>query len=99
MATVSKALVRGAFPTTIDYLYTTPTEQTTAVVTNIVVANTTATPQIFSLLLDGEEIFNSTPIAGNGTISVDMKQVITGDVAGFASSNTVKVHISGVEIV
>jgi hypothetical protein len=103
MATTTKALSRAAFATTVGDLYTVPTTGTTTVVTNIVVVNTSAASQTFNLLLDGVELFNDTPIAGNSTISVDMKQVLDANatpkkIRGFASATTVKVHISGVEI-
>ena len=103
MATTTKALSRAAFATTVGDLYTVPTTGTTTVVTNIVVVNTSASSQTFNLLLDGVELFNSTPIAGNSTISIDMKQVLDAaatpkKIRGYASATTVKVHISGVEI-
>jgi hypothetical protein len=105
MATQSLALARTAFATTIGDLYTVPTNTATAVVTNIVVVNTGSTAQTFNIDLDGVELFNDTPIAGNSTISIDMKQVLdaqptnpTKKIRGFASSTAVKVHISGVEI-
>jgi hypothetical protein len=103
MATISKALARAAFATTVGDLYTVPTTGTTTVVTNIVVVNTSATGQTFNILLDGVELFDETPIVGNGTISVEMKQVLDANatpkkIRGFASATTVKVHISGVEI-
>lgn len=103
MATVSKALARTAFATTIGDLYTVPTTSTTTVVTNIVVHNTSASAGTFTILLDGVEIFSDTPIAGKATISVDMKQVLDANatpkkIRGNASTTSVKVHISGVEI-
>lgn len=103
MATVTKAFARTAFATTIGALYTVPTSGTTAVVTSIVVVNTAAGSATFTVLFDGVEIFNLTPIAGNSTISIDMKQVLDANatpkvIQGFSTSTAVKVHISGVEI-
>ena len=103
MATITKALARTAFATTEGDLYTVPTTGTTTVVTNVVVVNTSAAQQNFNILLDGVELFEQTPIAGYGTISVDMKQVLDANstakkIRGFASATSVKVHISGVEI-
>ena len=103
MATTTKALTRAAFATTVGDLYTVPTTGTTTVVTNIVVVNTSAAGQKFNILLDGVELFDETSIAGNSTISVDMKQVLDANatpkkIRGFATATTVKVHISGVEI-
>lgn len=103
MATTTKALTRAAFAASVGDLYTVPTTGTTTVVTNIVVVNTSAAAQTFSILLDGVELFDQTPIAGHATISIDMKQVLDANatakkIRGFASATTVKVHISGVEI-
>jgi hypothetical protein len=104
MATVTKALARTAFATTEGDLYTVPTTGTTTVVTNIVVANTTSTTEYFHIFLDGVSLFHYTPISAFSTISIDMKQVLDANatpkkIRGFASATTVKIHISGVEIV
>jgi hypothetical protein len=105
MATVSMSLARTAFATTLGDLYTIPLTTTTAIVTNIVVVNTGATVEKFNISLDGVELFSETPIPGNSTISIDMKQVLTAQAAptkkirGFATSTSVKVHISGIEII
>jgi hypothetical protein len=103
MATVTKALSRASFATSVGDLYTVPTTSTTTVVTNIVVTNTTSSAGTFNILLDGVELFSSTPIAGNATVSIDLKQVLDANstpkkIRGFASATTIRVHISGVEI-
>ena len=103
MPTITKALARGSFAASISDIYIVPTPSTTAIVTNIVISNTTNNSRIFSLLLDGVELFNSTPIEGNSTISIDLKQVLDPSgtmkkITGFASATTVKYHISGIEI-
>jgi hypothetical protein len=103
MATVSTSLARRAFATSIEDIYTVPTTGTTAIVTNIVVVNTSASAAEFTLLLDGIELFSETLIAGISTISIDMKQVLNAaatpkKIRGYASATTVKVHISGIEI-
>lgn len=104
MAVTSKSLTRGAFGTSIADLYTVPNTSTTAVVTNIVITNTTSTTQTFNILLDGVELFASSPVSGYGVVSLDLKQALNADatpkkIRGYASANTVKYHISGVEIV
>jgi len=104
MATITKALARAAFGTTVADLYTVPTTATTTVVTNIVVTNTASTSATFNILLDGVELFSGSPITGNATVSVDVKQVLDMNatpkkIRGYASATTVKYHISGVEIV
>lgn len=103
MATVTKALARASFATSIADIYTVPLIATTTVVTNIVITNTAATAATFNILLDGVELFASAPIAGLTTISVDLKQVLDANatpkkIRGYASTTSVKYHISGVEI-
>jgi hypothetical protein len=103
MATLPKAFARGSFATSVADIYIVPTSTTTSIVTNIVVANTTNTQQNFTLLLDDVEVFNTTPIAGNSTVSIDLKQVLDAStslkkITGFATATTVKYHISGIEL-
>jgi hypothetical protein len=100
MATVSKALFRGAATTTLTTtLYTVPSA-TTAVVTNIVVANTAATAATFDLSLNGVKLADAVSIAADSIFALDLKQVIsaTETIQGGASATTVNFHISGVEI-
>ena len=99
MATVSKALFRGAASTANTTLYTVPSA-TTTVVTNIVVSNTAAAAATFDMSLDGVQIFNDAAIAANSTATFDLKQVLvaTDLIEGLASATTVNFHISGVEI-
>lgn len=100
MAVTSKALARTAAATSSTTLYTVPAS-TTAVVTNILVANTATTSATFTITLDAIEIFKDVPIPANSTIMFDLKQTLatTKIIAGLASATTVKFHISGVEIV
>jgi hypothetical protein len=103
MATLTKAMARGSFATEISDIYIVPSASTTAIVTNIVVTNTTNVNQSFNILLDGVELFNNTPISGNSTVSVDIKQVLDPSgtpkkVSGFATAATVRYHISGIEL-
>ena len=99
MATTSKALFRGAASTSSTTLYTVPAS-TTTVVTNILVANTAAANATYDLLLDDVSIANDVFIAGNDTVSIDLKQTLatTKTIKGLASAVTVNFHISGVEI-
>jgi hypothetical protein len=103
MATLTKALARASFATSVGDLYTVPTTGTTTIVTNIVITNTTSSAGTFTILLDGVELFATSPIAGNATVSMDLKQVLDANatpkkIRGFASATTIKVHISGVEL-
>jgi hypothetical protein len=97
--TTSKALSRTAAATSSTTLYTVPAA-TTAVVTNIAVANTAATSATFTLTLDGIDLITGATVAANSTAFFDLKQVLTTTkiIAGSASATTVKFHISGVEI-
>lgn len=99
MATTSKALFRGAASTSSTTLYTTPSA-TTAVVTNILVANTASSGATYDLLLDDVSIANDVVIGANDTVAIDLKQVLatTKTIKGLASATTVNFHISGVEI-
>lgn len=104
MAVVSKALTRGAFATSLSDLYTVPNTSTTAVVTNIVITNTTNNIQTFTILLDGTELFANSTIAAYGILSLDLKQALNANatpkkIQGYSSATTVKYHISGAEIV
>lgn len=99
MATVSKALFRGAAATSSTTLYTVPSA-TTTVVTNILVTNTASSAATYDLLLDDVSIANDVAIAANDTVAIYLKQVLatTKTIKGLASAITVNFHISGVEI-
>jgi hypothetical protein len=100
MAVISKVLARTAAATTNTTLYTTPAGST-AVVTNIAIANTTASAATATVNLNAVAVLSSVQIPANGTTFVDLKQVITASqtITGSASTTGVNFHISGVEIV
>ena len=99
MATVSKALFRGAASISNTTLYTVP-GATTAIVTNIVVTNTAASAATFTLKLDGTDLATAAAIAANSIATFDIKQVLDAAdlIEGSASATTVNFHISGVEV-
>jgi hypothetical protein len=99
MATLTKALFRGAAATSSTTLYTVPSS-TTAVITNIAVTNTAGTAGTFTLLLDDVSVATTVAIAANNTTFIDLKQVLatTKTVKGLASATSINFHISGVEI-
>lgn len=99
MAVVSKVLARTAAATTSTTLYTTPSGST-AVVTNIVICNPTASAVTASVLLNNIDLIGSVSIAANSVFGFDLKQVLpaTETIKGSASSTSVDFHISGVEI-
>lgn len=99
MATISKALARGAFATSSATLYTVPSA-TTAVVTNIVITNTASSAGTFTLGLNGTSLATTVSVAANSITAIDLKQVLsaTQTITGLASAVTINYHISGVEI-
>jgi hypothetical protein len=99
MATTSKVLFRGAAATSSTTLYTTPSA-TTAVITNIAIANGATSSATFTLLLNDIELQKDSTVAANSTVYIDLKQVLptTHTIKGLASATTVDFHISGVEI-
>lgn len=99
MATTSKALFRGAASTSNTTLYTVPA-LTSAIVTNIVIANTAATAATATLNLNGVALVSGISVAANSSTVIDLKQVLTTTqtVSGSASAVTVNFHISGVEV-
>lgn len=99
MATTSKALFRGAASTSSTTLYTVPSA-TTTIVTNIVVDNTSASAQTFTINLDGVQLLSSAAIDANASVFFDLKQALatTKTITGLASATSVTFHISGVEI-
>ena len=100
MAVISKVLSRTAAATSNATLYTT-TAGSTAVVTNILAANTSVTAGTFTINLNGVAAFSAVPVDGNSTVSVDLKQVLSASqtITGSASTTSINFHISGVEIV
>ena len=99
MATTLKALARGSFATSSATLYTVPAS-TTTVLSNVSICNTTAASVNFFILLDGVDLFSTTPIAAYTTVIIDIKQTLaaTKIIAGYASAVGVKYHFSGAEI-
>lgn len=100
MATISKALFRGAATTTTSTtLYTVPAS-TTTVVTDIVVTNTTGTPGTFTMALDDVSIATTVSVGAFDSTIISIKQVLATakTIKGGASATTINFHISGVEI-
>ena len=100
MATISKALFRGAATTTVGTtLYTVPSGYS-AVVTSIVVTNTSASAGTYTLALGGTNLATTVAVGGNDSTVIDLKQPLTAaqTITGGASATTINFHISGVEI-
>ena len=99
MAVTPTLFHRGAAATSSTTLYTVPSA-TTAVLTDIVVSNTSSNQQYVTMTVDGVNILPTVPVSANTVINLQPKTVIgAADIlAGFATSADVKFHISGVEI-
>lgn len=99
MATTSKQFFRGAASLTETTLYSVPSS-TSAVVTNIIVTNSSADTATITLKLDGVAIAVDSAIQGNTSMAWDMKQVLEelNVISGSASSTDINFHLSGVEI-
>lgn len=99
MAVTPTLFYRGAAATSSATLYTVPSA-TTAVLTDIVVSNTSSNQQYVTMTVDGVNILPTVPVSANTVINLQPKTVIgAADIlAGFATSTDVKFHISGVEI-
>ena len=103
MAVTTKVFFRGAATTTTTTtLYTTAATET-AIVTNIVINNTSATTQTATITLDGTDILTAVSLAANSATAIDLKQPIiaTGTaktIKGGASATSVNFHISGVTL-
>jgi hypothetical protein len=100
MPNVAKTLFRGAATTTTSTtLYTVPSN-TTAVVTNIVIANTASTAGTFTISLNDVLFADAITIGAKDSVVLDVKQVLTAanTIKGGASATTINFHIGGVEI-
>ena len=99
MPTLTKALFRGAASTSSTTLYTVPSA-TIAVVTSIVVTNTTGTIGSFSISLGGTALANNVSVGASDSTVIDIKQPLTATqvIAGSANATSINFHISGVEI-
>jgi hypothetical protein len=99
MANTVKRLTRGSVATVEASVYTTP-GSTKAVVTNIVLTNTTGAAKTATVKLGTHEILSGVEVAANGVFAFDLRQVLeSGEVvAAVASAEGLKLHISGMEV-
>jgi hypothetical protein len=100
MATISKALFRGAATTTVGTtLYTVPSA-TVTVVTNIIITNTAGASGNFTFALGGTNLATTVTVGAYDSTVLDIKQPLTATetITGGASATTINFHISGVEI-
>ena len=97
MAAAPALFYRGSAATSSATLYTAPSN---AVLTDVVVSNTSSDQQYVTITIDGVNIVPTVPVSAKSVINFQFKTYIPdGDVvAGYASSTDVKLHLSGVEI-
>lgn len=99
MANTATRMARVALTTTSATLYTVPAA-TTALVTEIIINNTTAADITPTISLGGLQFLTGTPVPGNGMITIGLKQVLsaTETITGLASAAGLNIFISGVQV-
>lgn len=99
MANTVKKLFRGNVATSAADVYTVPAS-TVAVVTNIVLTNTTASVVTGTVKLSSHEVLAAVTVPANGIFALDLKQVMEASetVNAAASAAGLKLHVSGMEI-
>lgn len=97
MATTTKLMARTSVPVSGTTVYT---ATSTAVVTNIAICNPTSSAATFSIQLGYVSLQEATSLAAKTTAYIDLKQVManTDSIWVSASTSSVTVHISGIEI-
>lgn len=100
MPNIVKKLARASVTTSADtVVYTTPASAQ-AVVTNIVLTNTTGTAVSATIKLATVDVLSSISIAANGVFAFDLRQVLDASETVTASATAVglRLHISGMEV-
>jgi hypothetical protein len=100
MAVREKLMFRGNADTS-GTLYTVTSGISSAVITDIVVTNTSSESQSVTVNLSGVPIVGGSFLNPKDSVSFDIKQVLPngGTISSSASSSDVKLHISGIEII
>jgi hypothetical protein len=98
MSATPTLFYRGSAATSSATLYTVPSS-TTSVLTDIVISNTSSNQEYVTITVDGVNLVPTVPISANSILNFQFKTVMatTKIIAGYASSTSVKFHISGVE--
>jgi hypothetical protein len=99
MANSVKKLARGSVLTSDTTVYTAPGSGQ-AVVTNIVLTNTTGAAITATVKLATVEVLAAVSIAANGVFAFDLRQVLDASevISASASATGLKLHISGMEV-
>jgi hypothetical protein len=100
MANNVKKIARGAVLTTPDSVVYTVPGSGQAVVTNIVLTNTTGAAITSTVKLATVEVLAGISIAANGVFAFDLRQVLDANetITASASATGLKLHISGMEV-
>lgn len=98
--TTPKKMYRGAASLTNTTLYTVPAS-TQAVMTRLIVCNTSGSSQTFTLNVNGTSIYSGATLSANQTFTLDTAEVLaaTETISGSASATSVNFSINGVETV
>jgi hypothetical protein len=100
MANNVKKIARGAVTTVADTVVYTVPGSGQAVVTNIVLTNTTGAAITATIKLATVEVLAGISIAANGVFAFDLRQVIDQNETVTASASAVglRLHVSGMEV-
>lgn len=92
-------MARVGLTTASAILYTVPAA-TTALVTEIIINNTTAGDITPTVSLGGLALITGTAVPGNGMITIGLKQVLsaTETITGLATAAGLNIFISGVQV-
>jgi len=99
MANTVKKLFRGNVGTSAADVYTVPSA-TVAVITNIVLTNTTSNVLTGTVKLGTHDVLSSVTVPANGIFAFDLKQVLEASdtLNAVGSAAGLKLHVSGMEI-
>ena len=99
MANLPKQFVRASASLTSATLATIAANKT-GIITSISITNTTAAAITATILFNDVEYISAASVAANDTMIIETKTVLAAGetIKGFASSTSVKFHISGVEV-
>lgn len=99
MANTPARYARAALTTTSATLYTVPAA-TTAIVTEIIINNTTAVDITPTISFAGVSILSGSPVPANGILVVGMKQIMSAaeTITGLATAAGLNIFISGVNV-
>lgn len=98
MAVIQKQMFRGTAAQLASTPYTVPAS-TSAIVTNIVVSNTSSSGETVTINLAGVPVISGGVVNGNDAIVLDIRQVLAaGDQITGSGGTNIRIHIGGVEI-